>query len=63
MTDKNITGECNGILHHKVWKLGKMRLVMECDDSQGRGELQHRVWSPSRWTLDAYDPEVIIFLP
>ena len=34
LVEKNGTGECNGKLQNKVWKLGKLKPAMNCDDKQ-----------------------------
>ena len=63
LTEEEVLGECNRGLQHKVWNPGKLRARMKCDESEGSGKLQHKVLKPGGWTLDAYDLEVIIFLP
>ena len=62
-TEEEVMGECNGRLQHKVWKPGKLRLELKCNGSEGSGKLWYKVWNLGDWALDAYDLDVIIFLP
>ena len=32
LTEKNDIGECNGKLQNKIWKPGKLKPTMKCDD-------------------------------
>ena len=46
LTEENVTSECNDRLQNKVWKPGKLKPVMKCDDNKDSGEFQHKVWDP-----------------
>ena len=43
---KDIEGTFIGRLRNKVWKLERLEPKVNCDDSEGSRQLQHKVWDP-----------------
>ena len=43
---KDIKGKFIGRLQNKVWKPGRLKPKVNCDDSEGSKKLQHKFWDP-----------------
>ena len=51
---KNCEGRDIGALHHKVWKPGRLKPIIN-DDSKDQGQFQTKVWDPGRQRLKVHD--------
>ena len=46
LTEEEVTNKSDGKLQNKLWRLGKLRLAVNCNDIKSSGELQHKARDP-----------------